>query len=226
MPNSNYTTSIQRFLVGLLLLIWIVHVSAEAKSPSSQYGKLLVEQYDLDSETVARLRSTKPAKRQSNVSELEHLLMVRTEEWISPRMKIDAQANPYTIVLTITGVSIEKGESATMWQGGWVWESVKHGEMDQVGLIPSLATTAKKEGELLTLTSSSAPLTFTTNREASIRLGMVNVRNMSITGVHVEVWSGVARTTLIEGLIAFRWALVAFVFFGLGWWVKRGRRLH
>jgi len=89
-------------------------------------------------------------------------------------------------------------------------------------VLPGLAKTEAKAGEAFTVTAAATPSSFKEDRKVAVALALVNARNIEISSVRVQVWSGLAPTTFLEALGPARWLLVGVVMLVLWWfWFKR-----
>lgn len=70
--------------------------------------------------------------------------------------------------------------------------------------------------------AAATPISFKEDRRVAVSLGLVNARNIEITGVRVKVWSGLAPTSFLDVLGPARWLLVGVVMLVLWWfWFRR-----
>ena len=89
-------------------------------------------------------------------------------------------------------------------------------------MLPGLAKTEAKAGEAFTVTAAATPSSFKEDRKVAVALALVNARNIEISSVRVQVWSGLVPTTFLEMLGPARWLLVGVVMLVLWWfWFKR-----
>jgi len=175
----------------------------------------------LPPEQIAKFAAFEPSGPIPGESAITSTLLAKTEDWTGPAFDGNTSGNPYTIVVTLSGTAKTDGPSATLWNAGWAILS-ENGNQARLTVLPGLAKTEAKAGEAFTVTAAATPSSFKEDRKVAVALALVNARNIEISSVRVQVWSGMAPTTFLEVLGPARWLLVGVVMLVLWWfWFKR-----
>lgn len=153
------------------------------KSEPKKYGQKLISSYDLSPAEYQKFINTEPAT--SNNSEISY-------PWQSATIEAKADEGPYTVVVTLTAEAIEDGDSSSLWTAGWSFEGVTQGK--PIGL----SKTGTKAGETFERTAVSAPVRFKKDQSTAANLELMRMKNMLVKGIHVDIWSGVAPTQLMD----------------------------
>jgi hypothetical protein len=185
---------------------------------STQYGKTLIGEFNVPAETLVKFEEFKPSKRKEGDSVLEATLLADSEEWHGPAIEGDSTANPYRIVVRLSGRAKEDGDAVSMWKVGWNLGD----EGTRLSLLPGLTRSNLKAGQDFIATAVSDPISFKKDRTAGIELELVNAKNIEINGVQVQVWSGIGGTSFLQKFGAFTYLLIGAVMFVLWWfWFRR-----
>jgi hypothetical protein len=184
-----------RLWLGLLLMaLGVLALPALLARPSERpaYGRTLVAQYQLPVEAVERYAALAAgaavAESRSDGSRFADRL-----PWVGPPLQAGHGRNPYTLVFMVDGVAQSAGEVFAQWQIGWeIQEESPAERLEVVMEVPGLASTATRGRQAVTLTASSGPLSFRGERIVAPKLGVVHMRNLDVTGVRLQVWSGIA----------------------------------
>jgi hypothetical protein len=163
------------------------------------YGRELVAQFQLPSDAVARYAALNGAERSAQID---------NAMWVGPLQQVGIGRNPYTMVLTISGVARASSDIRARWQAGW---EVRESPVATREVLMSVGTQldgSAMPGTPVTLTAVSAPLTFRGDRQAAPLLNLVHANNLDISGVHLQVWSGSAPFVAWPALSAPRPALL------------------
>lgn len=183
-----------------------------------KYGKVLVAEYSIPADTLEKFANHKPKPPPPGGSAIEKVLLTDTEEWYGPSIDVKSTANPYTMVVRMTGTALAEGDAATMWQAGWQLDGGR-----RYSILPGLSKPGAKAGERFSVTVPVGGVSFKEDRTTGVALAFVNKRNVRIESVDVELWSGIASTSWREMLGAFSYLLTALVFFALIWFWRRKR---
>jgi hypothetical protein len=184
-----------RLRLGLLLMafgIFAVPTLMAKPSEHPAYGRTLVAQYQLPLEAIERYAAlaagASVAESRGDGSRFADLL-----PWVGPLLQAGDGHNPYTLVFTVDGRAQVAGEVFAQWQIGWEIQEESAAERREVVMdVPGLVSTATRERQRVTLTASSGPLSFRGERTVAPKLGLVLLRNLDVTGVRLQVWSGIA----------------------------------
>jgi hypothetical protein len=148
-------------------------------------------------------------------------LLANSADWSGPVLSAPISGNPYTIVVTLSGSAIADGPATTLWKAGWEIGG-ENGSEARLFVLPGLGKTQARAGEAFSVTAAVTPTSFKEDRDVAVSLGLVNARNIEITGVRVQVWSGMAPTSFLDLLGPARWLLVGVVMLVLWWfWFRR-----
>ena len=207
--------SVWRYLFGCALACFVVNHPAAA-ADDKKFGQSRVATYDIPAATIAKFQKFKASAPVKGESPLVATLLADTEAWSGPELSTSATANPYTIVVTVKGTAKADGDATTLWNAGWVLDD----GVRRLNVLPGIAKVGAKAGERLEMTGTS-PTSFKESRKVGVALELVNAKNLSFDGVHVEVWSGVPEPSKLEISYAFRYAIVGLVLGLLFWWWRR-----
>jgi hypothetical protein len=205
-----------------LALLFLSHATVALSDNSERaFGKKIIAEYELPPEQIAKFAAFEPSGPTKGESALTSTLLAKTEDWTGPAFDAVTSGNPYTIVVTLSGSAKLDGPSATLWNAGWAILS-ENGNQTRLTVLPGLAKTDAKAGEAFTVTAAATPSSFKEDRKVAVALALVNARNIDISSVRVQVWSGMAPTSFLEVLGPARWLLVGVVMLVLWWfWFKR-----
>ena len=204
-------------LIGIGLLA-AADIGAQQKK--GKYGKVLVAEFRIPSDTVAKYATHKPSKPRPGENKIDSVILADTEEWSGPFIDVKNAANPYTMVVTLTGTAKADGDALTMWHAGWrLDDREKH-----LTAFSGLSKLGAKAGERFTVTAAAKPTSFKEDRNVAVSLDLVSARNVDINTVDVELWSGVSNPSWLETLGAFSYLLVALILTGLVWFWRRRRQ--
>jgi hypothetical protein len=103
-----------------------------------------------------------------------------------------AGRNPYTLVLTVSGVARAAGDVATLWQAGWEVRETPSAFREVTVPITEIARKRVAAGTPLTLTAAGTPMSFRDPRDMAAMVGLVSATNLDISDVRVQVWTGAA----------------------------------
>jgi hypothetical protein len=203
-------------LIGIGLLA-AADIGAQQKN--GKYGKVLVAEYRIPSDTVSKYAMHKPSKPRPGENKIESVLLADAEEWSGPFIDVKSASNPYTMVVTLTGTAQADGDALTMWQAGWRLDDREK----RLTALSGLSKLGAKAGERFSVTAAATPTSFKEDRNVAVALGLVSARNVDINTVDVELWSGISNPSWLETLGAFSYLLVALILAGLFWFWRRRR---
>lgn len=173
------------------------HAVPAASSQPRAHGRELVAQYPLPADAVARYAARDRAGT------------VDDAPWVGPLQAAGVGRNPYTLVLTVSGVAHAAGDVRMRWQGGW---EVRESPVATREVLMPLAGESGRPvaaGTPVSVTAISAPLSFRGERQVAPLLNLVSTHNLDISDVHLQVWSGSAPLVAWPALPTPRPALVA-----------------
>ena len=155
------------------------------------YGERLVAQYRLPADTIARYTAL-AAGAADDASPREQTLFADAAPWVGPKQRAGVGHNPYTLVLTVSGVTRSAGAVYAQWQAGWEIHDSPVASREVLMLLPGIARAGLAAGEALTLSVSGGRVSFRGERSVAPMLGLVQARNLTIEAVELQVWSGAA----------------------------------
>ncbi len=212
---------VSKFPGGTLLaaVLAFLSMTAGAQSPvgPSEYGQIMIAEYEMPPEQIARFAEFRPSAADSGESALVNALLADTEDWVGPEQTLDASTNPYSLVVTLTGTALADGDIRSLWQSGWRMED----GMTRLNAFPGLSKDRVKAGQTVTLIRQSPPTTFTSNPTVSPVLALVNMSNFRLETMTVQLWAGVGEATATETSLAFYGLWVGLGLLVLGWWWRR-----
>ena len=159
------------------------HAMPAASKPPRAHGREMVAQYQLPADAVARYALRDVASSEPADSFVD-------TAWLGPLQAAGAGRNPYTLVLSVNGVAKAAGEVRTQWQAGWEVRESPLATREVLMTLGSVSERAVAAGAPVALTVVGAPLTFRGERQVAPLLHLVSARNLDISDVQVQVWSG------------------------------------
>jgi hypothetical protein len=201
---------------ALLLAAVLAFVQA-ASAPggaAKAHGRDLVAEYELPAEQVALYRAhaaagTAPSRSTASWDPLQ---------WIGPRQSAGSGRNPYTLVLSISGVAPAEGDVRSHWHAGWEVQETPAATRDVLLPLAVLSSGRVAAGTPLTLTAAGAPVTFRGERTVAPMLNLAQAHNFEIQSVRLALWSGSAPWAWPTSSAAILLGLVC----AAGWWALRG----
>ena len=180
------------FRFGLLLCGVGLFTAAAAPALGREprvYGERLVAQYRLPADTIARYAAL-AAGAADDATPREQSLFADAAPWVGPKQRAGVGQNPYTLVLTVSGVTRSAGAVYAQWQAGWEIQESPVASREVLMLLPGIARAGLAAGEALTLSVSGGRVSFRGERSVAPMLGLVQARNLAIDSVELQVWSG------------------------------------
>ncbi len=205
---------LRRAVLTGALLVSAGPAPAEAPVGASQYGQIMIAEYDIPAQTIARFAAHAPSADDPNESKLINNLLADTEDWVGPAQTLDAATNPYTLVVTLTGKARADGDVATMWQSGWQMED----GTKRLNPFPGLFRSGVKAGESVVLVRPSPPTRLSANNLVAPVLGLVRADNFEFESVRVQLWAGIGNPTKTETAFAFYGLWIGLGMLALWWW--------
>ena len=166
-----------------------VSVAPASSRPADAPGEQLVALYRLPPEKIARYAAMGRGQSAEDGGKIESMFADRSP-WVGPEHRAGAGRNPYTLVLTVSGVARAAGDVHSQWQAGWELIESPVASRELLLSLSALARKGVSAGQPLTLSARSAPVSFRGERQVAPMLGLVQARNLEIREVQVEVWSG------------------------------------
>jgi len=208
--------------IGLALAAVALFAAAAAPAAGREpraHGQRLIAEYRLPPEAIARYAAL-AAGRAIEASERDNSMFADHSPWVGPAQQAGAGRNPYTLVFTVNGVARAAGQVYAQWQAGWEVHESPIASRELLMAVPGIARTALQAGQALTLTARSTPVSFRGERSVAPMLGLVQTRNLDISEVQVQVWSGSAPLAWPSVTLPSS-ALLAVAAVGLLGWLAR-----
>jgi hypothetical protein len=196
--------AVRAALIVAAVLAFFHAVPAASRSPKS-HGRELVAQYQLPADAVARFAALAPqplTTREQSDSRVDSAL------WVGPPQQAGAGRNPYTLVVTITGMAKTAGDVGTRWQSGWEVRESALATREVLMPLAGLSSGRVAAGAPVSLTAIGNPVSFRGERQVAPMLSLVDAHNLDISDVHLQVWSGSAPLVAWPALSAPRPALL------------------
>ncbi|AXQ31410.1 hypothetical protein D0B54_23185 [Solimonas sp. K1W22B-7] len=204
---------------GLFLFIPASFADKGGPPPASSktYGKTLVAEFDLPDDVVERFNGIKPPVSRPDLSPLENMAFADGEKWLGEDVQVESDTNPHTLVVTLKGMARQDGDMASMWMAGWV----KEGGMETQKPVSGLSQKGVKAGEGILVTATGGGFSFKESQKAAPVLTLIRADNIRIESVHVQVWSGMPNTSLLETFLSLRMLWIAMAVAFLLWFLRR-----
>jgi hypothetical protein len=183
------------------------HAMPAASGQPRAHGRELVAQYQLPADAVARYAALAIDIARADAASQR---ATRTDDttWVGPQQQVGVGHNPYTLVLTVSGVARAAGDIRSQWQAGWEVRESPLATREVLMSVGAQHAGVTAAGAPVTLTAISAPLTFRGQRQVAPLLNLVDANNLDISDVHLQVWSGSAPLVAWPALAAPRPALL------------------
>jgi hypothetical protein len=162
------------------------------------HGRELVAQFQLPGDAVARYAALAS----------ERTALIDNAMWVGPLQQVGIGRNPYTLVLTVSGVARAGGDIRARWQAGWEVRESATATREVLMSVGTQLEGSALPGTPVTLTAVSAPLSFRGERQVSPLINLVHANNLDISAVHLQVWSGSAPFMAWPAVTAPRPALL------------------
>jgi hypothetical protein len=210
------------WLLAVAAMLAAMAMPAASRQPRT-YGKYLVAQYQLPATTIERYAAM-AAGIAGNEPARDSSMFADRLPWVGPAQRAGAGNNPYTLVLTVSGVAKAAGEVYAQWQAGWEVHESAIASREIVMSVPRTVRTGAVTGERLNLTVNSARVSFRGERRVAPMLGLVQMRNLDIDDVYLQVWSGNAPLTSPEMPFSPKALMAGIATCLLFWWMLSRRR--
>ena len=182
-----------------------------ASSQSGTYGKKLVEVYELPVDTLAQFARFTPKKTTDPST-----IFAETQNWAGKELSLVTSGNPYTMVVKVSGTAIESGDANAYFQPGWATDNGQ-----RMGLVIDVSKPGAKAGEVIQREAATAPISVKEDKAIAPHLGFAGAKNMNITSVTVEVWSGLPKSSHASLLLAWSPLIGGLAFLGMFFWFRR-----
>jgi hypothetical protein len=187
------STSWSRFgwVLAAAGLLAAMALPAASRQPRA-YGRHLVAQYQLPAQAVARYAAMAAGTAGTLSASRGSSMFADRSPWLGPEQRAGVGSNPYTLVLTVSGVAPNAGDVYTRWQTGWEVHESPTTSREVLMTLPAVTRADVAAGERVSLTGHSGPVSFRGERLVAPMLGVVQTRNLDIDEVRLQVWSGPA----------------------------------
>lgn len=178
------------------------------QAQESVYGKTLIKSYKLPEEVIAGYNEALAKLGQPGNDSLFAL----SKDWEGESFTTSADGNPYRMVIKVNGKALANGTVSTRWQPMWG---------NRGPLMGTLTLKDAKAGQPVKLEGVSPPVNFNSPQPAVPMLQFMDASNIQISGMTVEIWSGLGKNTWFENMYAWSALLVPVIFLGLKLWGRR-----
>lgn len=172
-----------------------------------KYGKVLVADVVLAPSQIDQITAFLDTLQATRKGVPNSVTDGETWEWAGDPVATTPAASPYTLVVQVTGQAKAAGNVITTWKSGWRLEN----NMVRQTLMQGLSAFDVKTGEPVTLTAAASPVRLDRDKTLVPLLSLVDAQNVTLSGVHVQLWSGLARTSWLDYFFAARWLLLGVV---------------
>ena len=181
-----------RITLLLAALGWFALASSPAKgSAPPVYCQHLIAQYRLPPDTIARYAAL-AAGTAAYAPPRNDSMFADRAPWVGAAQRAGPGQNPYTLAFMVDGVARAAGEVDAHWQMGWRVQESPVTRREVMLLLPPVKGGSVAAGQAVTLSASSARVSFRGEYSFAPMLGLVRTRNLDIRDVRIQVWSGVA----------------------------------
>lgn len=176
-----------------------------------KYGKVLVTDVVFAPSQMAQISAFLDTLAATRKGVANSAVDGETSDWVGEPIAATPSASPYTMVVEVTGRAKAAGDVVTRWKSGWRMDT---GATRQT-LLPGPSAFDVKTGERLTMSVAAAPVRLDRDKPLTPVLSLVDASNVTLDGVRVQVWSGLASTSLLDYFFAARWVLLGVVMLGV-----------
>ena len=173
-----------------------------------KYGKVLVADVVFPPAQIDQIAAFLDTLAATNKGVANSVIDGDSSEWVGEPIAATPAASPYTLVVQVTGRAKAAGDVLTTWKSGWRMEN---GMTRQTVMPPGLSAFDVKTGEHVTMTAATPPVRLDRDKTMAPVLALVDARNVTIDGVHVQVWSGLRGSSWMDYLFAARFLLLGVV---------------
>lgn len=205
-------------VLALLLVIgaglnWMSHnnagtVQSALQNQNSEYGKILLQSYTMPDEAIAAYNEAIAKFGKSGSDSIFAL----SSDWTGDSFNTSSDRNPYRMVIKVDGKAQENGTVSTRWQPLWGNRGPRMG---------SLILKDARAGQTVKLEGASPPVSFTLEHPTTPVLQFMEARNIRISSMTVEIWSGQGESTGFENMYVWSALLVPLIFLGFKLWGRR-----
>ena len=113
-------------------------------------------------------------------------------------------------------MALADGDVGARLVGGWVLDGAT-----RTGLMPELAHSKARAGQVLELVGAALPVTLKEDRKIAPAVEFSGMRNLRMDSVRIEVWSGIRTSSPLELFMSWVPLVLGVVFLGFVWWARR-----
>ncbi len=172
-----------------------------------KYGKVLVADVVLPPSQIDQMTAFLDTLAATRKGVPNSVVDGETVDWLGDPVATTPAASPYTLVVQVTGQAKAAGNVITTWKSGWRMEN----NMTRQTLLQGLSAFDVKTGEQVTLTAAASPVRLDRDKSLIPMLSLVDAQNVTLSGVHVQLWSGLARSSWLDYFFAARFLLLGVV---------------
>lgn len=189
--------------LGTLMFVLLACVACSKGQSDPQYGRQVAAKYAFAAEDLTRFNQFLEQQRGAPTATPSASSSAR---WVGPRLMVERESSPYTVVVKLTGKSRYRGDISTSLNLGW--------EVDggvRTSAFPPLVKQDVEGDKSFVLTKAGAPVRFGESKTVALVIDLLKSENVNIEGLEVEVWNGVADDSWKDALRPMRWLGLLFV---------------
>ncbi|WMW81136.1 hypothetical protein RF679_02350 [Undibacterium cyanobacteriorum] len=204
--------------LGTFLIVILACVACSKGQADPQYGRQIAAKYTFVAEDLSQFNQFLEQQRSAPTASPSTPSLAR---WVGPRLMVERESSPYTVVVKLTGKSRYRGDISTSLSLGW--------EVDggvRTSAFPPLAKQDVEGDMSVVLTKAGAPVRFGESKTVALVIDLLKSENVNIEGLEVEVWNGVADDSWKDALRPMRWLGLLFVLLLIRYfWVRSKKTL-
>lgn len=207
----NFAALIRTLLLASLTLFAAADAGAGSSNALTtkpgKYGKVLVADVVLPQSQIDQMAAFLDTLAATRKGVPNSVVDGDTVDWLGEPVATTPAASPYTLVVQVTGQAKAAGNVITTWKSGWRMEN----NMTRQTLLQGLSAFDVKTGEQVTLTAAASPVRLDRDKTLVPMLSLVDAQNVTLSSVHVQLWSGLARSSWLDYFFAARFLLLGVV---------------
>ncbi len=203
--------------LAMAAMVWTA-LPAQAKDETGLWGQRMVHSEELPAEAVARFVRFHEKNVQTPAESARKVppVLADTVAWTGKELDFTTKQSPYTLVIKVQGVALADGDVGARLVGGWVLDGAT-----RTGLMPELAHSKARAGQVLELVGAALPVTLKEDRKIAPAVEFSGMRNLRMDSVRIEVWSGIRTSSPLELFMSWVPLVLGVVFLGFVWWARR-----
>ena len=209
-----FATPLRTRWLPLLLASLFAFLAADAGAGSSElttkpgkYGKVLLADVVVAPSQMDQITAFLDTLAVTRKGVPNSVVDGETWDWAGNPVDTKPSGSPYTLVVQLTGQAKAAGNVITTWKSGWRMEN----GVTRTSLMQGLSAFDVKTGERVVLTAATAPVRLDRDKTLTPVLSLVDAQNVTLTGMRVQLWSGLAGSSWLDYFFAARFLLLGVV---------------